>query len=113
VIVAGTWGLFRESVDLALDAVPHGVETGAIVAALAAIPGVADVHDLHVWATSTAENSLTVHLVVPDPAAREAALAAATTVARDHFGIAHTTIQIEADGHGCAERACAKLSGAR
>lgn len=112
-IVAGTWGLLRESVDLALDAVPHGVETGAIVAALAAIPGVADVHDLHVWATSTAENSLTVHLVVPDPAAREAALAAATTVARDHFGIAHTTIQIEADGHGCAERACAKLSGAR
>ena len=76
------------------------METGALIAALAAIPGVADVHDLHVWATSTAENSLTVHLVVPDPAAREAALAAATTVARDRFGIAHTTIQIEADGHG-------------
>jgi cobalt-zinc-cadmium efflux system protein len=102
-IVAGTWGLFRESVDLALDAVPRGVETGALVAALAAIPGVSAVHDLHVWAASTAENSLTVHLVVPDPAAREAALAAAGAVARDRFGMAHVTIQIDADG-GCGER---------
>jgi cobalt-zinc-cadmium efflux system protein len=103
-IVAGTWGLFRESVDLALDAVPRGVETGALVAALAAIPGVAEVHDLHVWAASTAENSLTAHLVVPDPSAREAALTAATALARERFGMDHVTIQIDADG-GCGERA--------
>jgi cobalt-zinc-cadmium efflux system protein len=97
VIVAGTWGLFRESVDLALDAVPRGVDPGAITAALAAVPGVSEVHDLHVWGASTSEISLTAHLVVPDTLARDAVLAAAEGVARERFRVAHATIQIEGE----------------
>ena len=65
-IVWSTWGLFREALDLALDAVPRGVDPAAIEAALAGLPDVSEVHDLHVWGASTAEVSLTVHLVVPD-----------------------------------------------
>ena len=105
-IVAGTWGLFRESVDLALDAVPRGIETGAITTALAAIPGVEEVHDLHVWGASTSEVSLTVHLVVPDGTAPETVLAAAEPLLRDRFHIDHTTIQIErgATGRTCVQR---------
>jgi len=105
-IVAGTWGLFRESVDLALDAVPRGIETGAITTALAAIPGVEEVHDLHVWGASTSEVSLTVHLVVPDGTTHETVLATAELLLREQFHIDHTTIQIEREdaGRACVQR---------
>lgn len=105
-IVAGTWDLFRESIDLALDAVPRGVDPEAITAALAAIQGVVEVHDLHVWAASTSEVSLTAHLVVPDADSHEQALSTATSLLRDRFRIAHTTIQLERRdvGEACAQR---------
>ncbi|NDC53767.1 MAG: cation transporter [Planctomycetia bacterium] len=105
-IVAGTWGLFRESVDLALDAVPRGIDPAAVTDALASIPGVAEVHDLHVWSASTSEISLTAHLVVPDSADHERVLAAASDGMRSRFGIGHTTIQLEraAAGAACAQR---------
>ena len=101
-IVAGTWGLFRESMDLALDAVPRGIETGAITKALGEIAGVSAVHDLHVWGASTSETSLTVHLVIPDATLHEAALTAAKTLLHDRFRIDHTTIQIERVGQASA-----------
>ncbi len=95
VIVAGTWGLFRESLDLALDAVPRGVEPEAIEAALAALPGVREVHDLHVWGASTSEISLTVHLVTVDGTDHDRLLSDAEAVLRERFRVAHSTIQIE------------------
>jgi cobalt-zinc-cadmium efflux system protein len=105
-IVAGTWDLFRESIDLALDAVPRGVDPDAITTALAAIPGVVEVHDLHVWAASTSEVSLTVHLVVPDVDAHDTVLTAATEMLRNRFRVAHTTLQLEREdaGRDCAQR---------
>lgn len=96
VIVVGTWGLFRESVDLALDAVPRGVDADAIASALAALPGVAAMHDLRLWGPSTSKASLTVHLVVATDADRDAVLASATRLVREEFHVAHTTIQVEA-----------------
>jgi cobalt-zinc-cadmium efflux system protein len=106
VIVAGTWDLFRESIDLALDAVPRGVDPDAITKALAAIPGVIEVHDLHVWAASTSEVSLTVHLVVPDGDSHEPTLSVATALLRERFRIAHTTIQLEREDacQACLQR---------
>ena len=101
-IVVGTWDLFRESIDLALDAVPRGVDPDSIKEALAAVPGVVEVHDLHVWAASTSEVSLTAHLVVPDKDSHESELAAATVLLRDRFRIAHTTIQLEREDAGVA-----------
>ena len=95
VIVAGTWGLFRESLDLALDAVPRGVEPEAIEAALTALPGVREVHDLHVWGASTSEISLTTHLVTVDGTDHDRLLADAEAVLRERFRVAHSTIQIE------------------
>jgi cobalt-zinc-cadmium efflux system protein len=105
-IVIGTWDLFQESIDLALDAVPRGVDPDAIREALAAIPGVVEVHDLHVWAASTSEVSLTAHLVVPEAVNHEPVLSAATDLLRDRFRIAHTTIQLEREdaGQACAQR---------
>src|SRR3546814_6667994 len=66
VIVWGTWGLLRESVTLSLAAVPSGIDPGAVERLLASLPGVARVHDLHIWAMSTTETELTAHLVLPD-----------------------------------------------
>jgi cobalt-zinc-cadmium efflux system protein len=95
VIIIGTWGLFQESVELALDAVPRGIDPDAIGVGLATLAGVAGVHDLHVWGPSTSEVSLTVHLVVSAEADRDAVLAAATHLLREEFQVAHLTIQIE------------------
>jgi cobalt-zinc-cadmium efflux system protein len=65
VIVAGTWQLFRESLNLITDAVPAGIEPLAVRTYLSELPGVSSVHDLHIWAMSTTETALTVHLVMP------------------------------------------------
>jgi len=96
VIIASTWDLFRESVDLALDAVPRGIDPKAVATSLAEIDGVTHVRDLRIWGTSTSEASLTTHLVVPDAARHPATLTAARRLLHDQFHIDHTTIEIDA-----------------
>ncbi|MGQ2992086.1 cation diffusion facilitator family transporter, partial [Brevundimonas sp.] len=97
VILIGTWGLLRDSVDLALDAAPRGVEVETIKAAFLALPGVTAIHDLHVWGLSTTETALTAHLV-HDRADADALLAEAQALARTRFSIRHTTLQLESGG---------------
>ena len=105
IIVAGTWGLLRDSLDMALDAAPRGIDPAAVRAALDAWPGVTDVHHLHIWAMSTTETALTAHLVAPRAAPGLLQLANAKLGA---LGIGHVTLQIEqtaeddCGGHPCA-----------
>ncbi|WP_181304610.1 cation diffusion facilitator family transporter [Rufibacter sp. XAAS-G3-1] len=102
VIVWSTWGLLVESLRLSLDAVPQGIDLAAIRAYLLEVPGVAEVHDLHVWAMSSTENSLTAHLVVKDEAS-EPQLSKITAGLRDHFHIPHVTLQVERSAASCTE----------
>lgn len=95
VIVAGTWGLLRESVDLALDAAPIGADLGRIRAFLLDGQGVTDVHDLHVWAMSTTETALTAHLVRPADDGEDQFRASLSAALRSRFGVGHATLQIE------------------
>lgn len=95
VILVGTWGLLRDSVNLALDAVPEGIDTAAVTAYLAALPGVTEVHDLHIWAMSTTETALTAHLVIPNKQNEDALLVRTSAELHDRFGIEHATLQIE------------------
>lgn len=95
VILIGTWGLLKDSVNLALDAAPTGVEVEAVREALLALPGVGAVHDLHIWGLSTTDTALTAHLV-HDRSDAAALLAEAQGVAR-RFGVAHTTLQLETE----------------
>jgi cobalt-zinc-cadmium efflux system protein len=96
VILFGTWGLLRDSVNLAIDAAPAHIDVDAVRAALSALPGVRAVHDLHVWGLSTTKAALTAHLV-HDRTDGAVLLAQARGLARDKFGIDHTTLQLETD----------------
>lgn len=102
VILIGTWGLLRESVLMALDAVPPSIDPHAVEAALAGLPGVARVHDLHIWPMSTTEAALTAHLVVPGGEAGDAFLHVACGMLQERFGIAHSTLQVERGDVGCS-----------
>ncbi|MEI7871901.1 MAG: cation diffusion facilitator family transporter [Alphaproteobacteria bacterium] len=95
VITVGTWSLLRESVNLALDAVPQGVDRHKVERYLAGQPGVTEVHDLHIWAMSTTEVALTAHLVRPDAAVDDSFLARICHDLRERFGVQHATVQIE------------------
>ena len=95
VIAAGTWGLLRNSLDLALDAVPAGIDPEVVGSYLACLPGVTAVHDLHIWAMSTTEAALTVHLIRPGAGTDDAWLAEVTETLRHRFAIPHATIQVE------------------
>ena len=102
VILWSSWDLLRQSLGLALQAVPAGIETARVRQWLEGLPGVAEVHDLHIWAMSTSENALTAHLVMPaghpgDPFLRTACLGL-----DERFGIHHATLQIEVASTGAA-----------
>jgi cobalt-zinc-cadmium efflux system protein len=95
VITVGTWSLLRDSLSLALDAVPAHVDHRKIDRYLADLPGVTDVHDLHIWAMSTTEVAMTVHLVRPGATLDDGLLARARHDLQERFGICHVTLQIE------------------
>jgi cobalt-zinc-cadmium efflux system protein len=104
VIVFGTWGLLKSAIGLALDAVPEGLDAAAVRAHLLALPGVAGIHDLHIWGMSTTETALTCHLIMPTGHPGDAVLNETAQQLHQRFGIQHATIQIElAD----SEEACA------
>ncbi|MFA5170287.1 MAG: cation diffusion facilitator family transporter [Sulfuriferula sp.] len=102
-IVIGTWGLFRDSLNLALHAVPAWIDSDKVRDYLASIEGVSEVHDLHIWAMSTTETALTVHLVMPAGYPSDAFRSAVVDALLDRFKIAHPTIQIEINDtpHSC------------
>lgn len=102
VIAWTAFGLLRSSFGLALDAVPGSVDRQAVDEWLRSRPGVAVVHDLHVWSLSTTSIALTAHLVMPDGHPGDAFLDQVADDLEDRFGVAHSTLQIETgDGTEC------------
>lgn len=102
VILWSTWGLLRDSVTMALHAVPAGIDPEKVEGMLAALPGVTRVHDLHIWPMSTTDSALTAHLLVPGGHPGDAFLNAAQRQLAQQFGIGHATLQIEmGDGDPC------------
>jgi cobalt-zinc-cadmium efflux system protein len=102
VILVGTWGLLRDSINLVLDAVPRGIDPGAVKSFLEQLPGVAEIHHLHVWGLSTTETACTAHVVKYEPQLDDQLLKKIAHELHDRFGIEHTTIQFECcDGPDC------------
>ena len=90
-----TWRLLRQSLDLSLDAVPEQIDLPAVQSFLGRLPGVVEIHDLHIWAISTTETALTVHIVKPEAIVDDDWLAEISDDLRQQFNIGHATIQIE------------------
>jgi cobalt-zinc-cadmium efflux system protein len=101
VILVGTWGLLRESLALVMHAVPQGIDTEQVSSYLENLPGIEAVHDLHIWAMSTTETALTVHLVKPDPAGDDEMIGRISADLRARFDIDHVTIQWERTHDPC------------
>lgn len=103
VIVWSTMALLRESVTLAMDAVPARIDPAEVRAYLAALPGVDGLHDLHIWPMSTTETALTCHLLMRDGHPGDAFLAKVSAELSHRFRIQHATLQIEiGDANPCA-----------
>jgi cobalt-zinc-cadmium efflux system protein len=103
VIAWSAFGLLRSALHLELDGVPRTIDRHAVEDWLAKLPGVASVHDLHIWAMSTTATALTAHLVMPSGnAGGDAFLDGVAHELEERFGIAHATLQIEhGDGAEC------------
>lgn len=93
-IAIGTWNLFKESVNLALDAVPEGIRLEDVRDYLLSLDDVKEVHDLHIWALSTTQIAMTTHLVIPS-GYDDSLLEKIRIKLHDKFSIDHTTIQVE------------------
>jgi cobalt-zinc-cadmium efflux system protein len=106
VIIVGTWGLFRDSLGLALNAVPDAIDPEAVERQLAALDGVSAVHHMHIWPMSTTAYALTAHLVMPAGHPGDAFLADAAHLVEHEFGIGHATLQVEL-GTECVDERCA------
>lgn len=94
-IVYGTWELLRDSINLALDAVPEGIDVEGINEYLKSLPACVEVHDLHIWGMSTTETALTAHLIMGESACDDALLARTARELHERFGIEHATLQVE------------------
>jgi cobalt-zinc-cadmium efflux system protein len=94
-ILITTWGLLRDSINLSLDAVPRGIDPEAVQDFLEQLPGVAEIHHLHVWGLSTTETACTAHVVKREPLLDDELLKRISRELHDRFQIAHTTIQFE------------------
>ena len=103
-VIAGTWGLLRQSLTLSLHGVPSNITASEVRRALEQLPGVARVRHLHIWAMSTTETALTAHLVMPAGYPGDAEIDAIVARLKSDFAIAHCTLQIEQGTtvHGCA-----------
>lgn len=101
VIALGTWGLLKDSVALAIDTVPAGIDRDEVEAHLRSLPTVTDVHDLHIWPLSTTSTALTAHLVRESDQVDDVLTAKISADMKARFGIAHVTVQFETGAIAC------------
>jgi cobalt-zinc-cadmium efflux system protein len=94
-IIFSTWGLLKDSFNLAIDGVPNNIDERAVRNYLSELAGVTQVHDLHIWNMSTVETALTAHLVIPSGHPSDKFLVQISQDLQNTFGIQHSTLQIE------------------
>ena len=105
IILAGTWELLSESLRLSVDAVPEGIDRDEVLEHMKEVPGVQDIHHVHIWPISTTETALTAHAVIAEGTEPETAVSALKQELKEH-GISHATIETEREGHECMEHDC-------
>ena len=105
IILVSTWQLLAESLRLSIDAVPEEIDPDEIVEEMKEVPGVMDVHHLHIWPISTTQVALTAHVVLEDLAAMTQTIPSLKHKLKDH-GIGHSTLEVEVPGSPCESHDC-------
>lgn len=106
-ILWNAWSLLRESMSLAMDAVPAGVDPESVKQHLLSLPGVTGVHDLHIWAISTTETALTAHVVIPESTdGGDGFISRVSSSLRERFAIGHATLQVETGECPAEQKTC-------
>lgn len=106
-VVWSSWSLLKESVHVLMEATPGHIDSREVGAALVAVDGVSDVHDLHIWTITSGFDALSVHARVEGDRPRGAVLEELRELLRQRFSIHHSTIQLEeGQGCGCEDGAC-------
>ena len=107
-ILWSSWGVLKESVNVLLEGTPVGLDMSAVETAIATVPGVLNVHDLHVWTVGPGVIACSCHVLVGEQTIREGQqiLKSVVEELRHHFGISHTTVQVEVEGHDADEIYC-------
>jgi cobalt-zinc-cadmium efflux system protein len=103
-VVRSAWSLLRDSLHVLMESTPSRLDAGEVRAALVGVPGVEQVHDLHLWTITSGFESLSVHARVAPESDRDETLIAMRRLMRDRFAVDHSTIQLE--GRGCEEGRC-------
>jgi cobalt-zinc-cadmium efflux system protein len=107
-IVWTAWGIIRDSLNILLEGLPRGLKLQDVTDAMAAVEGVLDVHDLHIWSLGSSAHALSCHVLIADvpPSASEAILRRVNCVLQERFHISHTTVQFEHMGCAVSENGC-------
>jgi cobalt-zinc-cadmium efflux system protein len=107
-ILWSSWGVLKESVNVLLEGTPVGLDMSAVEKAITAVPGVLNVHDLHVWTVGPGVIACSCHVLVAEQTIREGQQILKSVVDElgHHFGISHTTVQVEVEGHEADEMYC-------
>jgi cobalt-zinc-cadmium efflux system protein len=107
-ILWSSWGILKESVNVLLEGTPYGLDMTAVETAIAGVPGVLNVHDLHVWTVGSGLIACSCHVLVAEQTIREGQQILKSVVheLRHRFGISHTTVQVEVEGHEADEMYC-------
>jgi cobalt-zinc-cadmium efflux system protein len=102
-VIYSSWSLLRDAVEVLMEGVPRHLDVAEVREALAGVPGVVGVHDLHVWTITSGREALSAHLVVGEPNPRGKTLEHVRGTLAARFGIRHVTVQLEQDecGNGC------------
>lgn len=101
-LVAFTWRLTRQTLHILLEGTPAHLDAGDVESAIRAVPGVRDVHDLHVWTLGSGAYSLTVHVVLGEPPKDDSVLQAVHSALETGFSLRHLTVQVEGPDSPCA-----------
>jgi cobalt-zinc-cadmium efflux system protein len=100
-IIGASWQLIQEATEILMESTPRHLDIQKVAQRLEQVPGVINIHDLHIWTITSGLYTLSVHAVVNGSRDREAVRCEMMVILKDQFGLEHTTIQIEEELHAC------------